>query len=72
MPQIVQSSTDSWQATEMATVGGGTAWVGPYHTLVIDAAGSVFKGPNASFAFGLVNGSLGVVGWSGLTPQFQF
>jgi len=54
----------------MRAANGGSAWVGDYHTMVIDAAGNVFKGPNASATFGLVNGEMQVLGWRGLGAAF--
>jgi hypothetical protein len=62
----------AWRATEMGAAGGARAWVGETHTLVIDAAGRVFTGPHVGGAvqFGVVEGQLGVTGWSGLRHLF--
>jgi RHS repeat-associated protein len=60
----------AWQATEMAGANGARAFVGEYHTLVVDAAGNVFKGANAGVTFGVVNGAPGVASWSGLAQVF--
>ncbi|WP_437957916.1 DNRLRE domain-containing protein [Sorangium sp. So ce119] len=62
----------AWRATEMAAAGGGRAWVGETHTLIIDAAGRVFTGAHVEGAvqFGVVEGQLGVAAWSGLRQLF--
>lgn len=54
----------------MKAANGGTAWVGEYHTMVIDAAGNVFKGLNSLATFGVVNGEMQVLGWSALKAAF--
>src|SRR5207247_2427918 len=54
------------EASEMAAAEGARAWVGKTHTLVIDALGQVFTGPNALAQFGPVGGGFGVTGWAGL------
>lgn len=62
----------AWNAVEMAAAGGGRAWVGETHTLVVDAAGRVFSGAHVGGAaqFGLVEGQIGVTSWSGLKALF--
>jgi hypothetical protein len=62
----------AWKAAEMAGAGGARAWVGDTHAMVIDAAGNVFKGPltGGAVQFGLVDGRIGVTGWSGLPQAF--
>ena len=60
----------AWQATEMAGANGARAFVGEYHTLVVDAAGNVFKGANEGVTFGVVNGAPGVASWAGLAKVF--
>lgn len=62
----------AWKATEMGVAGGGRAWVGETHTLVVDAAGRVFSGPHVGGAaqFGVVEGQIGVTSWSGLKGLF--
>lgn len=60
----------AWKATEMAGANGARAWVGEYHSLVVDAAGNVFKGANNGITVGVVEGAPGVTAWSGLTQLF--
>jgi hypothetical protein len=60
----------AWQATEMAGANGARAFVGEYQTLVVDAAGNVFKGANAGVTYGVVNGAPGVASWAGLAQVF--
>ena len=68
----VRATGGAWKASEMAAAGGGRAWVGDTHTLVIDAAGSVFSGAHVGGAvqFGTVGSEIGVTGWSGLRSLF--
>ncbi len=69
--QISSNATGGpWKAAEMPAAGGARAWLGDYHTLVIDATGSVFKGPTAGVTIGAVDGGPGIVTWTGLKTAF--
>ncbi len=67
-----RATGDPWRASEMAVAGGGSAWSGDTHTMVIDSNGNVYSGPHVGGGaqFGIVNGQLGVQDWSGLPKRF--
>lgn len=72
MNQITARATGGpWMATEMLGANGARVWAGEYHSLVVNAAGNVFKGPTqGGITFGMVNGRLGVTDYSGLRSAF--
>ena len=66
---ISVSSTDNWNAAEMAAPNGASAFCRRHsHTLVVDASENVFSGVHGAQNFGLLGSRFGVVNWSNF-PQ---
>ena len=67
--QISARADAPWVAQKVSATGGATAWVGDMHTLVIDSAGNIYKGPNSLVKFGTKDKDLLVEDWSKLVPK---
>jgi RHS repeat-associated protein len=67
--QVNRTNTSDWHGQSIPAANGASAWSGETHTLVVDANGLMFQGPNSGTSAGLLpGGGVGLTDWSGLRP----